>query len=55
MLCESMGGSESLRWLLLIYCSTYRNSAAGFGLAMSHDYRVFNASRGYLCMNEIDL
>lgn len=28
--------------------------AAGFGLACSHDYRVMNAKRGYLCMNEID-
>ncbi|CBQ73617.1 conserved hypothetical protein [Sporisorium reilianum SRZ2] len=28
--------------------------AAGFGLACTHDYRVMNAKRGYLCMNEID-
>lgn len=28
--------------------------AAGFGLACAHDYRVMNAKRGYLCMNEID-
>ena len=23
-------------------------------LAMHHDYRIFNPSRGYLCMNELD-
>ncbi|PWN92692.1 ClpP/crotonase [Acaromyces ingoldii] len=28
--------------------------AAGFGLAMAHDYRVFNGAKGYLSMNEID-
>ncbi|UZJ55461.1 hypothetical protein CBS101457_004781 [Exobasidium rhododendri] len=28
--------------------------AAGFGLAMAHDYRVFNGAKGYMCMNEID-
>jgi enoyl-CoA hydratase/carnithine racemase len=28
--------------------------AAAFGLAMAHDYRVFNGQRGFMCMNEID-
>ncbi|WFD27879.1 hypothetical protein MNAN1_002887 [Malassezia nana] len=28
--------------------------AAGFTLALAHDYRVMNAQRGYLCMNEIE-
>lgn len=28
--------------------------AAGFGLACAHDYRIMNAKRGYVCMNEID-
>ncbi|SNX85015.1 uncharacterized protein MEPE_03724 [Melanopsichium pennsylvanicum] len=28
--------------------------AAGFGLACTHDYRIMNAKRGYMCMNEID-
>lgn len=28
--------------------------AGGFMLAMHHDYRVFNGSRGYLCLNELD-
>lgn len=28
--------------------------AGGFGMACAHDYRVMNAKRGYLCMNEID-
>ena len=28
--------------------------AAGFGMAMAHDYRVFNGTKGYMCMNEID-
>jgi enoyl-CoA hydratase/carnithine racemase len=28
--------------------------AAGFGLVMSHDYRIFSGVRGFLCMNEID-
>ncbi|KFY22199.1 hypothetical protein V493_06768 [Pseudogymnoascus sp. VKM F-4281 (FW-2241)] len=28
--------------------------AGGFMLAMHHDYRVFNPSRGYLCLNELD-
>lgn len=28
--------------------------AAGFGLAMAHDFRVMNGNRGYLCMNEIE-
>jgi Delta3-Delta2-enoyl-CoA isomerase len=28
--------------------------AAGFGLVMSHDYRVQNGQKGFLCMNEID-
>lgn len=28
--------------------------AGGFTLAMVHDYRVMNGSRGYLCMNEIE-
>lgn len=28
--------------------------AAGFGLACVHDYRIMNAKRGYMCMNEID-
>lgn len=27
--------------------------AAGFGLAMAHDYRVFNGKKGYMCMNEV--
>ncbi|KDN45591.1 ClpP/crotonase [Tilletiaria anomala UBC 951] len=27
--------------------------AAGFGLAMAHDYRVMSGRRGFLCMNEI--
>jgi enoyl-CoA hydratase/carnithine racemase len=29
--------------------------AGGFMLAMYHDYRVFNATRGFLCLNELDL
>lgn len=29
--------------------------AGGFMLAMYHDYRVFNPSRGFLCLNELDL
>ncbi|KFY43757.1 hypothetical protein V494_01825 [Pseudogymnoascus sp. VKM F-4513 (FW-928)] len=28
--------------------------AGGYMLAMHHDYRVFNPSRGYLCLNELD-
>ncbi|WFD23996.1 hypothetical protein MEQU1_002693 [Malassezia equina] len=28
--------------------------AAGCTLALAHDYRVMNAQRGYLCMNEIE-
>lgn len=28
--------------------------AAGFTLALAHDYRVMNAERGYACMNEIE-
>ncbi|KAK2877810.1 putative secondary metabolism biosynthetic enzyme [Arthroderma sp. PD_2] len=28
--------------------------AGGLMLAMHHDYRVFNPSRGYLCLNELD-
>ena len=28
--------------------------AAGFTLALAHDYRVMNSERGYLCMNEIE-
>lgn len=28
--------------------------AGGFMLAMHHDYRVQNPSRGFLCMNEVD-
>ncbi|SPO26697.1 uncharacterized protein UTRI_03991_B [Ustilago trichophora] len=28
--------------------------AAGFGLACAHDYRIMNAKRGYMCMNEIE-
>ena len=28
--------------------------AAGCVLALAHDYRVMNAQRGYLCMNEIE-
>jgi enoyl-CoA hydratase/carnithine racemase len=28
--------------------------AGAFMTAMYHDYRVFNPSRGYLCLNEID-
>lgn len=28
--------------------------AGGFMMAMHHDYRVFNPSRGYLCLNELD-
>ncbi|WFD20477.1 hypothetical protein MCAP1_002721 [Malassezia caprae] len=28
--------------------------AAGCSLALAHDYRVMNAQRGYLCMNEIE-
>ncbi|KAE8255450.1 hypothetical protein A4X13_0g3031 [Tilletia indica] len=27
--------------------------AGGFGLVASHDYRVMNANKGFLCMNEI--
>lgn len=29
--------------------------AGGLMLAMSHDYRVFNPTRGFLCLNELDL
>lgn len=29
--------------------------AGGIMLAMYHDYRVFNPSRGFLCLNELDL
>jgi Delta3-Delta2-enoyl-CoA isomerase len=29
--------------------------AGGFMLAMYHDYRVFNPTRGFLCLNELDL
>jgi enoyl-CoA hydratase/carnithine racemase len=29
--------------------------AGGFMVAMYHDYRIFNPSRGYLCLNELDL
>jgi enoyl-CoA hydratase/carnithine racemase len=29
--------------------------AGGFMLSMYHDYRVFNPSRGFLCLNELDL
>ena len=29
--------------------------AGGIMLAMYHDYRIFNASRGFLCLNELDL
>ena len=29
--------------------------AGGFMLSMFHDYRIFNPSRGYLCLNELDL
>ncbi|KAG4437991.1 hypothetical protein IFR05_006531 [Cadophora sp. M221] len=29
--------------------------AGGFMLAMYHDYRIFNPSRGFLCLNELDL
>lgn len=28
--------------------------AGGLMLAMYHDYRVFNPSRGFLCLNELD-
>jgi enoyl-CoA hydratase/carnithine racemase len=28
--------------------------AGGLMLAMYHDYRVFNASRGFLCLNELE-
>jgi Delta3-Delta2-enoyl-CoA isomerase len=28
--------------------------AGGFILAMYHDYRIFNPSRGFLCLNELD-
>ena len=28
--------------------------AAGFMTAMYHDYRIFNPSRGFLCLNELD-
>lgn len=28
--------------------------AAGFTLALAHDYRVMNSERGYACMNEIE-
>ncbi|KAH6679471.1 ClpP/crotonase-like domain-containing protein [Halenospora varia] len=29
--------------------------AGGFMVAMYHDYRIFNPSRGFLCLNELDL
>ena len=29
--------------------------AGGFLLAMCHDYRIFNPSRGLMCLNELDL
>jgi enoyl-CoA hydratase/carnithine racemase len=29
--------------------------AGGVMLAMYHDYRIFNPSRGFLCLNELDL
>lgn len=29
--------------------------AGGFMLSMYHDYRIFNPSRGFLCLNELDL
>ncbi|RDL36589.1 uncharacterized protein BP5553_05941 [Venustampulla echinocandica] len=29
--------------------------AGGFMTAMYHDYRIFNPSRGFLCLNELDL
>jgi enoyl-CoA hydratase/carnithine racemase len=29
--------------------------AGGIMLAMYHDYRVFNPTRGFLCLNELDL
>lgn len=29
--------------------------AGGFMLAMYHDYSIMNPSRGYLCLNELDL
>ncbi len=29
--------------------------AGGFMLSMFHDYRIFNPSRGFLCLNELDL
>jgi len=28
--------------------------AGGLMLAMYHDYRIFNATRGFLCLNELD-
>src|SRR5213082_3290865 len=28
--------------------------AGGLMLAMHHDYRIFNPSRGFLCLNELD-
>lgn len=28
--------------------------AAGFMIAVSHDYRIMNGERGYLCLNEIE-
>ncbi len=29
--------------------------AGGFCLALSHDYRVMNSAKGFMCMNEIEL
>jgi enoyl-CoA hydratase/carnithine racemase len=29
--------------------------AGGFMLSMYHDYRIFNPTRGFLCLNELDL
>jgi enoyl-CoA hydratase/carnithine racemase len=29
--------------------------AGGIMLSMYHDYRIFNPSRGFLCLNELDL
>lgn len=29
--------------------------AGGFMIAICHDYRIFNPSRGFLCLNELDL
>ncbi len=47
---KSCSLSPSQRWLRL----TDTRSPLDLGWSCAHDYRVMNAKRGYLCMNEID-